>query len=148
MIGPEHVHQLMGLPVGGKAIKVNLNNQDTNLSDYRKVYSDYRKAYKAVPYKKIAEMLGEEVDKNFEFLFVLFALGTLLAPGASINVSDRLLKVMTVTKDALADFDWSSFVLQELCEEINEFKKDSQKSNRKKSKNVGGCLYFLMVSCV
>ncbi|KAI9072890.1 hypothetical protein K1719_045135 [Acacia pycnantha] len=54
---------------------------------------------------------------------------------------------MTVTKDAIADFDWSSFILQELCEEIHEFKKDSQKSKRKQSKTVGGCLYFLMLFC-
>ncbi|KAI9119541.1 hypothetical protein K1719_009417 [Acacia pycnantha] len=52
--------------------------------------------------------------------------------------------MMAVTKDAIAHFDWSSFILQELCEEIQEFKKDSQKSKRKKSKTVGGCLYFLM----
>ncbi|KAI9082837.1 hypothetical protein K1719_035167 [Acacia pycnantha] len=54
---------------------------------------------------------------------------------------------MTVTKDALADFDWSSFNLQELCEEIYKFKKDSQKSKRKQSKTVGECLYFLMLFC-
>ncbi|KAI9077727.1 hypothetical protein K1719_040333 [Acacia pycnantha] len=54
---------------------------------------------------------------------------------------------MAVTKDAIAYFDWSSFILQELCEEIQEFKKDSQKSKRKQSKTVGGCLYFLMLFC-
>ncbi|KAI9089698.1 hypothetical protein K1719_028991 [Acacia pycnantha] len=54
---------------------------------------------------------------------------------------------MAVTKDAIAHFDWSSFILQELCEEIQEFKKDSQKSKRKKRKTVGGCLYFLMLFC-
>ncbi|KAI9070603.1 hypothetical protein K1719_047430 [Acacia pycnantha] len=54
---------------------------------------------------------------------------------------------MAVTKDAIAHFDWSSFILQELCEEIHEFKKDSQKSKRKQSKTVGDCLYFLMLFC-
>ncbi|KAI9126409.1 hypothetical protein K1719_002830 [Acacia pycnantha] len=54
---------------------------------------------------------------------------------------------MTVTKDVIAHFDWSSFILQELCEEIHEFKKDSQKSKRKQSKTIGGCLYFLMLFC-
>ncbi|KAI9113841.1 hypothetical protein K1719_015092 [Acacia pycnantha] len=56
-------------------------------------------------------------------------------------------RLIAVTKDAIAHFDWSSFILQELYEEIQEFKKDSQKSKRKQSKTVGGCLYFLMLFC-
>ncbi|KAI9071564.1 hypothetical protein K1719_046459 [Acacia pycnantha] len=41
---------------------------------------------------------------------------------------------MAVTKDAIAHFDWSSFIIQELCEEIQEFKKDSLKSKTIKTK--------------
>ncbi|KAI9089562.1 hypothetical protein K1719_029167 [Acacia pycnantha] len=55
--------------------------------------------------------------------------------------------MMAVTKDAIAHFDWSSFIIQELCEEIQEFKKDSQKSKTIKTRTVGGCLYFLMLFC-
>ncbi|KAI9085910.1 hypothetical protein K1719_031987 [Acacia pycnantha] len=51
---------------------------------------------------------------------------------------------MAVTKDAIAHFDWSSFIIQELCEEIQEFKKDSQVQDNK-NRSVGGCLYFLML---
>ncbi|KAI9119594.1 hypothetical protein K1719_009470 [Acacia pycnantha] len=36
---------------------------------------------------------------------------------------------------------------QELCEEIQEFKKDSQMSKTIKTRTVGGCLYFLMLFC-
>ncbi|KAI9075843.1 hypothetical protein K1719_042210 [Acacia pycnantha] len=54
---------------------------------------------------------------------------------------------MAVTKDAIAHFDWSYFIIQELCEEIQEFKKDSQKSKTIKTRTVGGCLYFLMLFC-
>ncbi|KAI9073920.1 hypothetical protein K1719_044093 [Acacia pycnantha] len=96
---------------------------------------------------KIGDWLEDKLDENFEFLFVLFALGTLLAPSSSVYVSDRLLKLMVVTKDAIAQFDWSSFIIQELCEEIQEFKKDSQKSKTIKTRTVGGCLYFLMLFC-
>ncbi|KAI9082908.1 hypothetical protein K1719_035051 [Acacia pycnantha] len=53
---------------------------------------------------------------------------------------------MAVTKDAIAHFDWSSFIIQELCEEIQEFKKDSQVQDNK-NRSVGGCLYFLMLFC-
>ncbi|KAI9076774.1 hypothetical protein K1719_041250 [Acacia pycnantha] len=140
VIGAEDVHQLMDLPCQGEPIKLNINDQNS-------IYKYLRSVYKNIAYKKIGDWLEEKLDENFEFLFVLFALGTLLAPSASIYVSDRLLKLMAVTKDAISHFDWSSFILQQLCEEIQEFKKDSQKSKRKKSKTVGGCLYFLMLFC-
>ncbi|KAI9126368.1 hypothetical protein K1719_002789 [Acacia pycnantha] len=130
----------MGLPCRGEPIKININDQHS-------IYNDLRSVYKSIAYKKIGDWLEEKLDENFEFLFVLFALGTLLAPSASVYVSDRLLKLMAVTKDAIAHFDWSSFILQELCEEIQEFKKDSQKSKTIKTRTVGGCLYFLMLFC-
>ncbi|KAI9090125.1 hypothetical protein K1719_028821 [Acacia pycnantha] len=119
VIGAEDVHQLMGLPCGGEPLKININDQHS-------IFKDLRSVYKSIAYKKIGDWLEEKLDQNFEFLFVLFALGTLLAPSASVYVSDRLLKLMAVTKDAIAHFDWSSFIIQELCEEIQEFKKDSQ----------------------
>ncbi|KAI9126575.1 hypothetical protein K1719_002171 [Acacia pycnantha] len=129
----QHLQQLEGKTRGdekakGEPIKVNINDQHS-------IYKDLRSVYKNIAYKKIGDWLEEKLDENFEFLFVLFALGTLLAPSASIYVSDRLLKMMAVTKDAIAYFDWSSFILQELCEEIQEFKKDSQKSKTKKNQN-------------
>lgn len=39
--------------------------------------------------------------ENFSFLFVIFALRTLLSSSTSIYVSDRVLKLMTIMKDAL-----------------------------------------------
>ncbi|KAI9114745.1 hypothetical protein K1719_014443 [Acacia pycnantha] len=137
VIGVEDVHQLMGLPCRGEPIKVNINDQHS-------IYKDLRSVYKNIAYKKIGDWLEEKLDENFEFLFVLFALGTLLAPSASIYVSDRLLKLMAVTKDAIAHFDWSSFILQELCEEIQEFKKDSQKSKRKKKAKLWAAAYTFL----
>ncbi|KAI9082741.1 hypothetical protein K1719_035315 [Acacia pycnantha] len=72
----------------------------------------------------------------------------LLAPSASIFVSDRMLKVVTLTKDALGEFDWSSFILEELSQQIHKFNKDSHKSKATKRKTVGGCVYFLMLFCL
>ncbi|KAI9081366.1 hypothetical protein K1719_036707 [Acacia pycnantha] len=73
---------------------------------------------------------------------------TLLAPSASILVSDRMLKVVTLTKDALGEFDWSSFILEELSQQIHKFNKDSHKSKATKRTTVGGCVYFLMLFCL
>ncbi|KAI9102340.1 hypothetical protein K1719_023542 [Acacia pycnantha] len=139
VIGAEHVHQLMGLPFGGKGREVKLSEQNPN-------FRDFRRAYKIVKYKTLGDTLSEKLDENFEYLFVLFTLGTLLAPSASIYVSDRMLKVVTLTKDALGEFDWSSFILEELIQQIHEFNKDSHKSKGNKRKTIGGCVYFLMVA--
>ncbi|KAI9124549.1 hypothetical protein K1719_004471 [Acacia pycnantha] len=57
-----------------------------------------------------------------------------------------MLKVVTLTKDALGEFDWSSFILEELSQQIHKFNKHSHKSKATKSKTVGGCVYFLMPS--
>ncbi|KAI9125229.1 hypothetical protein K1719_003845 [Acacia pycnantha] len=109
VIGVEHVHQLMGLPFGGKGIEVKLTEQNPSFRDFRR---------------------------------------TLLAPSASIYVSDRMLKVVTLTKDALGEFDWSSLILEELSQQIHQFNKDSHKSKGNKRKTVGGCVYFLMVMSI
>ncbi|KAI9116587.1 hypothetical protein K1719_012754 [Acacia pycnantha] len=141
VIGAEHVHQLMGLPFGGKGIKVKLSEQNPT-------FRDFRRAYKNIKYKSLGDTLSGKLDENFEYVFVLFTLGTLLAPSASIYVSDRMLKVVTLTKDALGEFDWSSFILEELSQQIHEFNKDSHKSKAIKRKTVGGCVYFLMLFCL
>ncbi|KAI9083268.1 hypothetical protein K1719_034800 [Acacia pycnantha] len=131
----------MGLPFGDKGIEIKVTNQNP-------VFRDFRNVYKNVKYKTLGDTLLGKLDENFEYLFVLFTLGTLLAPSASIYVSDHMLKVMTLTKDALGDFDWSSFILEELNQQIYEFNKDSHKSKGNKSKTDGGCIYFLMLFCL
>ncbi|KAI9114249.1 hypothetical protein K1719_014899 [Acacia pycnantha] len=59
-----------------------------------------------------------------------------------------MLKVVTLTKDALGEFDWSSFILEELSQQIHKFNKESHKSKATKRKTVGGCVYFLMLFCL
>ncbi|KAI9128105.1 hypothetical protein K1719_001098 [Acacia pycnantha] len=117
VIGVEHVHQLMGLPFGGKGIEVKLSEQNPT-------FRDFRRAYKNIKYKSLGDTLSGKLDENFEYVFVLFTLGTLLAPSASIYVSDQL------------------------SQQIHEFNKDSHKSKATKRKTVGGCVYFLMLFCL
>ncbi|KAI9077677.1 hypothetical protein K1719_040364 [Acacia pycnantha] len=131
----------MGLPFGGKGIEVKLSEQNPT-------YRDFRRAYKNIKYKTLGDTFSGKLDENFEYLFVLFTLGTLLAPSASIFVSDCMLKIVTLTKDALGEFDWSSFILEELSQQIHKFNKDSHKSKATKRKTVGGCIYFLMLFCL
>ncbi|KAI9104390.1 hypothetical protein K1719_022962 [Acacia pycnantha] len=77
-----------------------------------------------VPYKMIGNWIIEsKVEEQFEILFVIYALGILLCPTASIKVSDALLKVIVATKEDFREYDWCTFVLNELCTSIGEYKK-------------------------
>ncbi|XP_028780789.1 uncharacterized protein LOC114737057 [Neltuma alba] len=134
LVGPEDVNELMGLPFKGEDIKINVENEDET---FKKLRSDYEK----VPYKTIGTWLieGKEEEK-FEFLFVMYALGVLLCPGSSVWVSDKVLKVIVVTKDSLGHYDWSSLVLKEFCNSIAEFKK-----GRRKEKLMGRKMWEVVI---
>lgn len=138
-VGPQDVSKILGLPHGGSEIQVQVHEENV-------LFKNFRSVYKNIKYQTIGEWLMGPADENFEFLFIIFALGTLLDPTASIYVTDRVLKLMTVTKDALGQFDWSSFILKELCLGIQEYQRDLRKGKGRGRKTVGGCLYFLMVS--
>ncbi|XP_028752725.1 glutamic acid-rich protein-like [Neltuma alba] len=72
------VHDFMGLPLKGEEIKVVVSSED-------EVFKQWKVVYGNIPYKKIASLLTEKKqDENFEMLFVMFALGTLLCPNTSI----------------------------------------------------------------
>ncbi|XP_028791761.1 uncharacterized protein LOC114747576 [Neltuma alba] len=142
-MGANDVHDFMGLPFEGEEIKAAVSSED-------EVFKQWRTVYGNIPYKKIASLLTEEKqDENFEMLFVMYALGTLLCPNASICVSDYLLKVILSTKDRLGKFDWSSYVLNELYKGIRVYKKQLEKGKlTEKKKNIPGCLYFLQIYCL
>ncbi|KAI9114711.1 hypothetical protein K1719_014409 [Acacia pycnantha] len=83
-----------------------------------------KRSYGSVPYKMIRNWIIEsKVEEQFEILFVIYALGILLCPTASIKVSDALLKVIVATKEDFREYDWCTFVLNELCTSIGEYKK-------------------------
>ncbi|KAI9126600.1 hypothetical protein K1719_002196 [Acacia pycnantha] len=114
---PEDVKQLMGLPCNGGEIERKAKKDD-------KAFKSLKRSYGSVPYKMIGNWIIEsKVEEQFEILFVIYALGILLCPTASIKVSDALLKVIVATKEDFREYDWCTFVLNELCTSIGEYKK-------------------------
>ncbi|KAI9107406.1 hypothetical protein K1719_021443 [Acacia pycnantha] len=96
-------------------------------------------------------IIESTVEEQFEILFVIYALGTLLCPTASIKVSDALLKVIVATKEDFREFDWCTFVLNELCNSIGEYKSKIRKGKGTVTGNtiyIGGCMYFFMIYCL
>ncbi|KAI9082799.1 hypothetical protein K1719_035256 [Acacia pycnantha] len=92
----------MGLPCGGGEIERKARKDD-------KAFKSLKRSYGSVPYKMIGTWIIEStVEEQFEILFVIYALGTLLCPTASIKVSDALLKVIVATKEDFREFDCST----------------------------------------
>ncbi|KAI9108792.1 hypothetical protein K1719_020097 [Acacia pycnantha] len=142
---PEDVKQLMGLPCGGGEIERKAKKDD-------KAFKSLKRSYGSVPYKMIGTWIIEStVEEQFEILFVIYALGTLLCPTASIKVSDALLKVIVATKEDFREFDWCTFVLNELCNSIGDYKSKIRKGKGTVTGNtiyIGGCMYFFMIYCL
>ena len=142
-ITPECVHALLEIPCGGEKIDVQKINWGNS------VFKDYKVVYGDVIYKRIGEMLSEMKgnEEDFEFLFVLYALGVFLCPNSYVKVNNGVLKIMTLTADSLGGFDWASFVLDVLCKGIGKYQNVLKTGDDETGKrNADGCTYLLMVS--
>ncbi|KAI9071588.1 hypothetical protein K1719_046455 [Acacia pycnantha] len=132
---PEDVKQLMGLPCGGGEIERKARKDD-------KAFKSLKRSYGSSPIQDDRDWIIEStVEEQFEILFVIYALGTLLCPTASIKVSDALLKVIVATKEDFREFDWCTFVLNELCNSIGDYKSKIRKGKG----TVTGTQYILEV---
>ncbi|XP_028800689.1 glutamic acid-rich protein-like [Neltuma alba] len=65
-------------------------------------------------------------------------MGTLLCPTRSASVSEKVLKIMACIENKWQNFDWASFVLDELSEEIKRYNKSSKEGQTKGAKVVEG----------
>ncbi|XP_028807282.1 uncharacterized protein LOC114761993 [Neltuma alba] len=62
---------------------------------------------------------------------------------SSGRVSERLIKVVAATKDSFVEYDWATFVVQELSKEMEDYLRVVRKQDG--SCNVGGCIYLLLL---
>ncbi|KAK9676148.1 hypothetical protein RND81_11G057800 [Saponaria officinalis] len=86
-------------------------------------------------YLKMVEMRsgGDE----FKQLFVLYAMGTFLAPTSHKHVDFRLVKAVE-NADNIVKQDWCTYVIERLNYSVTSWK-------AKNTKHVGGCLMFLQL---
>ncbi|XP_028794538.1 uncharacterized protein LOC114750156 [Neltuma alba] len=131
------VRRVLGLPDKGSKVK---------LDGFKDEVNELKKDYTPLTYSQIAEKIkSDEEDGNFEFYFVLFTVGTLLCPTGSASVSDKVLKVMACTENNWKKFDWASFVLDKLSEEIKRYNRSSKEGQTESARVVGECIYFLLL---
>ncbi|CAL4924583.1 unnamed protein product [Urochloa decumbens] len=116
---PESVHQVLGLPLGGRPFP-------TDISAGKSVIFEKFKL-KSVPpvgffVDKITKELNTLSDEDLFICFMLVALSSFLCPNSSLYPSQQHLS-MFVDVGNLKDLDWSAYILTWLFEHIKTFNK-------------------------
>ncbi|KAJ7970533.1 E3 ubiquitin-protein ligase SIN-like [Quillaja saponaria] len=130
---PKDVELVMGLSASGKDV-VN-SGPDDIIADLRNSYSATNRG---ISVRLLEEQLAApEAGDDFKRSFVLYALGTLLAPTARLDVSPSFLHFLT-NMDLVHQYNWGKFLLDRLVREVSRFRQGRQQA-------VGGCLLFLQL---
>ncbi|KAI9077352.1 hypothetical protein K1719_040665 [Acacia pycnantha] len=134
----EDVSQLLGVPRCGEEVTMNVSDTDPILLQLRKDYGKMK-------YDDILNVItsGESGDQ-FEILFMMHMLGTFLAPTSSTTPSMQLLKVLTSTMKGFSQFDWATYIANDLRRELSDYV-NATRRNKDCNSYVGGCIYMLLV---
>jgi hypothetical protein len=122
-ITPKDVNQIMGLPVQGNDIVLHMKKPvDKNLlSAYgingKLMISHLEKQIKA----------STTPDDHFIRLFVLYAIGKMLAPTTKDYVHEKYLTLVENVED-IPNFNWGSFTLNHLFNSIQQFNQTGEQA--------------------
>jgi hypothetical protein len=127
------VYCILGLFDKGEKIEISRKQADPTLFNLYKEKGDT-----AITFKYIEERIRREADKDhFTRLFVLYAIGTILAPSSKEFVGSNYLHLVAdVSK--IKDLNWAIFTLDHLLEHLAMFKKSRRTG-------LAGNLAFLQV---
>ena len=137
-ISVDDVKELLRVPCEGKPVGWEVDEDD---AAYKRLkYKFYR-----MKFENIIGLIEKVKDgKEFHLLFMIYTLGTLLCPTASPIVSEHLLKVVHFTQEGFNQYNWASYMLYELHQELAHYTKHL-KEQKNHSCYVGGCLYLVLV---
>ncbi|XP_028785225.1 uncharacterized protein LOC114741103 [Neltuma alba] len=138
------VANLLGVPHTGEKVKMDVCDDD-------ETYQRLKEEFGKVPYTKILNDIksGQKKDE-FEFLFMLYTLGSFLTPTSQTTVSDKLIRVMCCTMKGFHQFDWATYIVKHLWKEMGDYVKVYTKAKKDEDEdegscNVGGCIYLLLL---
>jgi hypothetical protein len=110
------VNQIMDLPIQGKDILVRLKK--TVDKNYLRTYGHNGKL--TIPHLEEQIKNSTTPDDHFIRLFVLYAIGTLLAPTANSYVHEKYLTLVENVAE-IPNFNWGRFTLNHLFSSIDKF---------------------------
>uniref|UniRef100_A0A803N4T6 Uncharacterized protein n=1 Tax=Chenopodium quinoa TaxID=63459 RepID=A0A803N4T6_CHEQI len=135
-ITEQHVHEVLGLPVGGMEIDANVFSKDD------KVITQWKKQFKK---NSLSVNIGElslylknhkSARPMFKRNFVVLCVSTLMSGGQNKNVNHDILRYLT-SVDKINDLNWSKFILDSLV-------KAEMKWDELPTRYFTGSLLFLM----
>jgi len=118
-ISPWDVYCILGLVDKGEKIEISRKQAD------RKWFSVYKqKGDTAITFKYLEERIPREADADhFARMFVLYAIGTILAPSSKGYVASSYLELV-VNVSRIKNLNWARFTLVHLLDNLVEFKKN------------------------
>ncbi|XP_028751581.1 uncharacterized protein LOC114757063 [Neltuma alba] len=141
-IDAQDVAELLEVPHTGEKVRTDVDDDDET---YKRLKNEYGK----VSFTKILkDIKSGENEENFEFLFMLYTLGSFLAPTSQTTVSDKLVRVMCCTMHEFHQFDWATYIVNNLWKEMEDYVevyRNVGEDNDEGSCNVGGCIYLLLL---
>ncbi|CAO1946052.1 unnamed protein product [Urochloa humidicola] len=116
-ISPWDVYCILGLQDKGEKIEISRKQADRKWFDLYKQEGDT-----AITLKYLEERIPKEADgDHFARLFVLYAIGTILAPSSKGYVSSNYLELV-VNVSRIKGLNWARFTLEHLLDNLASFK--------------------------
>ncbi|XP_048544743.1 uncharacterized protein LOC125523723 [Triticum urartu] len=142
-INPFTVHQILGIPLGGRLI------DKIATSEARRVIAEDTGIHSTGPsISHLMKLLSDDLpDEKFLRIFMLILLSTFLCPTSHSCASPDYFNGIVETDD-IASYDWCSFALDWLVEKIRQFQISLSKPTMKgkeQSISLGGCLMIPLV---
>ncbi|XP_074304110.1 uncharacterized protein LOC141638666 [Silene latifolia] len=136
-ISKHDVYDVFMLPCEGEDVPT--------VTDDKDLVQCWRKRFGALPNKdiKLDQVVRVEMLKlvdggpDFKRLFVLFAMGSFLAPTVHNRIDTRLIGAVEDV-DAIPKMDWCSYIMDRFDNSVDSWKENEGKS-------MGGCLMFFQI---
>ncbi|XP_044961196.1 uncharacterized protein LOC123412306 [Hordeum vulgare subsp. vulgare] len=143
-INPFTVHQILGIPLGGRLI------DKIATSEARRVIAEDTGIHSTGPsISHLMNLLSDDLtDEKFLRIFMLILLSTFLCPTSHSCASPDYFNGIVDTDD-IANYDWCSFALDWLVEKIRQFQISLSKptvKGKEQSISLGGCLMIPLVT--
>ena len=135
----ESVHMVLGIPLGGRPMKFNI---DATKSAFLEVIG--KDSLPTIKFFGSSIMKGKLDEDELVRNFLVVALSVFLCPNSNTFPSTKYLGALINPKEA-KDFDMSKFVFEWLIAYIRKYKRDCQKPSDGPT-TLGGCIYKLAVS--
>lgn len=139
-INKQSVHMVLDVPIGGNEIISDSDAGRSFLVSKFQLTSMPQCTY-------FGNILKNNTDLSDDMIFICFmivAISSFLCPNSSLYPSPKYFSVLEDVS-AVKYLDWSKFVYDSLMSSLKKFN-NANKATGKKSKTLGGCMYFLAVS--